>query len=162
MDPKEVVLGFFKAAGQRDQAAVRKFLHPKVTWNDNCPPEAVGAGNFHSADEVIDYIWANVGMTRDLSITPEWMISEGDKVVVLINEKATIDPTDRFYEIHSIHVYTVRNDVIVSFINYFDPLPLLKATYDIEFRPAKGMDVKLLQVSRRPARAASGEGGARG
>jgi len=136
MDAKNVVLGFFAAAAKKDIEGTKKFLSQSVIWDDNGPPEMKGGGNFSNADEVISYIWGNIRNTRDLKITPQWIVSEGDKVIVLITEQATILETERFYEIHSIHVYTVKNDTIVRFINYFDAIPLLKALYDIEFRPA--------------------------
>ncbi len=134
MESRQVVLDFFAAAARRDMEATREFLAPDVSWNDNGPPEMIGGGNFRNAGEVIDYIWGNIRDTRDLVITPQWVVSEGDKVVVLINEHATITATERYYDIDSIHVYTVKDGRIAHFINYFDSMPLLRATYDIEFR----------------------------
>ncbi len=133
MEARQVVLDFFAAAARRDKEATSKFLAPDVSWNDNGPPEMIGGGNFRHAGEVIDYIWGNMRATRDLVITPQWVVSEGDKVVVLINEHATITATDRCYDIDSIHVYTVKDGRIAHFINDFDSMPLLRATYDIEF-----------------------------
>ncbi len=139
MAARDVVLSFFAAAARRDKQATKKFLAPAVSWHDDGPPEMIGGGNFQKADEVIEYIWGNIRSTRDLVITPRWVVSEGDRVVVLINEHATITNTGRYYEINSIHVYTVKHDQFVHFINYFDSMPLLRATYDIEFRkPATG------------------------
>jgi len=135
MDAKEVVLGFHKAAAKKDRAAVKNFLAPDVVWEDNGPPEMKGGGKFHGADEVLDYIWGNIRDTRDLVITPHWMVSEEDRVVLLINEHAVIGETGRYYEINSIHVYTLKDSVIVQFINYFDSMPMLKALYDIQFNP---------------------------
>jgi ketosteroid isomerase-like protein len=135
-DSKNIVLSFFAAAAKKDRKIVRKCLAEEIDWEDNGPPEMKGGGHFHGPDAVIDYIWGNIRDTRDLQITPEWIISEADKVVVLIHEQATIVETERFYEIHSIHVYTVQNHQIVKFINYFDSMPLLRALYDIEFREA--------------------------
>jgi ketosteroid isomerase-like protein len=134
MTAKDVVLGFHQAAAKKDRAAVKNFLAPDIVWEDNGPPEMKGGGKFHGAGEVLDYIWGNIRDTRDLVITPQWLVSEGDKVVLLINEHAVIMATDRYYEINSIHVYTVKNGAIVKFINFFDSMPLLKALYDIEFR----------------------------
>ena len=64
------------------------------------------------------------------------MVSDGDKVIVLINEHGTNSDTDRYryYEVNSIPVYTVKNDRIVHFINYFDSMPILRAQYDIAFK----------------------------
>ena len=134
MEPRKVVLDFFAAAARRDREATKEFLAPDVSWNDNGPPEMIGGGNFRSANEVIDYIWGNIRDTRDLVITPQWVVSEGDKVVVLINERATITSTERYYEINSIHIYTVKDGRITHFINYFDSMPLLRATCDVEFK----------------------------
>ena len=138
MDAKEVVLGFHRAAAKKDEYGVRKFLAPDIAWEDNGPPEMKGGGKFRGVDEVIAYIWGNIRDTRDLAITPQWTVSEGDKVVLLINEHAVIAETGRYYEINSIHVYTVQDGVIVKFINYFDSMPLLRALYDVEFRELKG------------------------
>jgi ketosteroid isomerase-like protein len=133
MSPKEVVTAFFESAAIRDKSAVGKFLSPDVIWNDNGPEEMKGGGNFTNSEEVMNYIWGNFRDTRNLKIVPIWMISEGNKVVVLIREEAILTGTERFYRIHSIHVYTVKNGRITNFDNYFDSMPLLKALYDIKF-----------------------------
>lgn len=134
MEPKQVVLEFFASAGRQDKETTKTYLAPDVVWNDNGPPEMIGGGHFHNADEVIDYIWGNIRDTRELRITPQWIIASEDKVVALINEHAVIVNTGRYYNIDSIHVYTVLDGRIANFNNYFDPMPLLRATYDIDFK----------------------------
>jgi uncharacterized protein len=140
VEPRQVVLDFFAAAARRDKEATKELLAPDVFWNDNGPPEMIGGGSFRDATEVVDYIWGNIRGTRDLIITPQWVVSEGDKVVVLINERATITSTERYYEISSIHVYTVKDGKIAHFINYFDSMPLLRATYDVEFKKPRARE----------------------
>ena len=140
MEPRQVVLEFLAAAARRDKEATKGFLAPDVSWNDNGPPEMIGGGTFRNANEVIDYIWGNIRDTRDLVITAQWVVSEGDKVVVLINERATVTSTERYYKISSIHVYTVKDGRIAHFINYFDSMPLLRATYDVEFKKPRARE----------------------
>ena len=112
----------------------RRMLASDVSWNDNGPPEMIGGGNFRTADDVIANIWGNLSTARDLTVTPQWFASEGEKVIVLIDERGTVPETGRYFEIHSIHVYTVENDRIVHFINYFDAMPMLRAQYDVAFQ----------------------------
>jgi ketosteroid isomerase-like protein len=134
MEARQVVSSFFAAATRGDKDAVKALLAPDVSWNDNGPPEMVGGGNFRTADDVIANIWGNISTARDLTVTPQWFASEGEKVIVLIDEHGTVPETGRYFEIHSIHVYTVRNDRIVHFINYFDAMPMLRAQYDVAFQ----------------------------
>lgn len=133
LEAKQTLIQLFEAFAKMDRPKLKELLADDVEWIGNGPPEMMGGGSFHSADEVLQSMSSNVGGTTDIKIVPQWMVAEGDKVVVLVSEQATVTKTGRFYGISSIHVYTVRNEKIVRAENFFDPTPILKATYDITY-----------------------------
>jgi uncharacterized protein len=137
LEPKQVVMRFFEAFGRQDAKVMAELLADDVDWvvlggAKNIP----FAGKFHGADTVIGATTANIGSTENVAVAPTWFVAEGDKVVVLMHEEAKVTQTGRSYEVDSIHVYTVKGGKIVRFDNYFNPLPILEATFgDVIYIP---------------------------
>jgi len=137
MDPKQLVIEVYEALAKGDKQTLEDLMAPDAQWCDNAPPEMKGGGRFVGIDAIIKYVASNIGETTTFKIEQEWMISDGNRVVVMIHELATVQRTKRMFEIHSIHVFTLENGKVVKFDNYFDPTPILKATYDITYNEAE-------------------------
>ena len=146
LEPKQVVMSLFDAFGKGDMQTIRNLLSDDVDWLVPGDPEKMPwAGRLHGPDAVLKGMSGNVGATENLQITTKWMLSDGDKVVMLINEKAKVPKTGRSYDVDSVHIYTVKDGKIVRFENHFNPLPLLEATFgDITF--ADGLEEKTHRI----------------
>ena len=58
---------------------------------------------------------------------PLEFIAQNDKVVVLGEVAATVNPTGRSYESDWVHVFTVHDGVVTSFQEFFDTAAVTKA-----------------------------------
>ena len=130
MTPKEVVTAFFEAFAKQDVQGMRAALAEDVDWivlggAKNIP----FAGKMKGAETVIQSMAGNTDSVKDLHVKPLWIVSEGDKVVILMNERAANTKTGEPYAVDSVHVYTVKEGKIVKFENYFNPLPILESTF---------------------------------
>lgn len=66
------------------------------------------------AEEVTDY-------------EPREYIAKGDRVVVLGRSTSTVRATGRHYSTEWVHVHTVKNNRITSFVEFFDTASALRA-----------------------------------
>ena len=129
-EPKQVVMNLFGAFGKGDMQTIRSLLADDVDWVvTGDPAKMPWAGTFSGPDAVLKLMAGNTGATEDLEIATRWTVSGDDKVISLINERATVGETGRFYDVDSVHVYTVKDGKIVRFENHFNPVPILEATY---------------------------------
>ncbi|MCU7933435.1 MAG: nuclear transport factor 2 family protein [Candidatus Thiodiazotropha sp. (ex Dulcina madagascariensis)] len=138
-DPKQLVIKVYEALAKGDRQRLQDLMAPEVQWSDNAPPEMRGGGTFFGIDAIIKYVASNIGETTTFKIEREWMVSEENRVVVLIHETARVQRTKRMFEIFSIHVFTFVDGKVVKFENFFDPTPILKATYDITYTEAEAL-----------------------
>lgn len=130
MKPNEVVGKLFEAFGKRDFAGVRLLLDPEVEWIVTGDPEIIPwAGTFKGPDAVLKLMSNNSGSTENLKITTKWSVSDDQRAIMLINEQATVGETGEFYEVDSVHIYTVKDGKVIKFENHFNPLPVLQATF---------------------------------
>jgi len=128
--PADVVGQLFQAFGKRDFDGVRVLLDDNVEWIVPGDPDLMPwAGTFTGPDAVLKLMSNNSGSTENLKITTKWMVSDEDRAIMLINEQATVAETGEFYEVDSVHVYTVKNGKVIKFENHFDPIPVLQATF---------------------------------
>lgn len=136
---KQVVMKFFEAVGRRDVAAVRSILAEDVEFFVDVDPSLMPfGGRTEGVDAAVNMLLGSAGMVEGLAVNIKWMLSEGEKIVVLINEQATLPDTGRSYSVDSVHVYTVRDGKIMRFENRFNPLPMLQAARgDVRFEPPK-------------------------
>lgn len=130
MKPVEIVGKLFEAFGKQDFEGVRVLLDPKVEWVVTGDPEIIPwAGTFKGPDAVLKLMSNNSGSTENLKITTKWTVDDDQRVIMLINEQATVGGTGEFYEVDSVHIYTVKDDKVIKFENHFNPLPVLQATF---------------------------------
>jgi ketosteroid isomerase-like protein len=129
-EPKRVVEDLLAAFGSGNMQQITELVADDVDWLVPGDPEIMPwAGHYTNRDQVLGLMGNNAGSTENLQITPKWMVSEGDKVLLLINERATVAATGQSYEVDSLHVYTIEDGKIQAFENHFNPLPLLSATF---------------------------------
>lgn len=130
MKPADIVGQLFQAFGKRDFDGVKALLDDKVEWVVTGDPEIIPwAGTFKGPDAVLKLMSNNSGSTENLKITTKWMVSDDDRAIMLINEQATVAETGEFYEVDSVHIYTVKNGKVIKFENHFNPIPVLQATF---------------------------------
>ncbi|NOT49240.1 MAG: nuclear transport factor 2 family protein [Acidobacteria bacterium] len=58
---------------------------------------------------------------------PREFIAKGDRVVVLGRSTATVRATGRHYSTEWVHVHTMKNNMITSFVEFFDTAAALRA-----------------------------------
>ena len=129
-EPKQVVTKLYDAFGKGDMQTIRSVLADDIEWIvTGDPAKMPWAGTLHGADAVLKATSRLTGSTEELEIITKWTVSADDKVISLISERATVTETGRFYEVDSVHIYTVKDGKIIRFENHFNPVPVLEATY---------------------------------
>jgi len=126
--PEEVVTAIYEAFAAGDVPAFAAALHPEIIWNeaenyalaDNNPyigPDAVMGG----------VIGRTIEEWNNFTATPEDMIAEGDRVVVLGRYGGVHTDTGETINAQMVHVWTVRDGQAIQFQQYVDTLAMAEA-----------------------------------
>lgn len=111
------MLGFF-GAGDMDQ--LKTTLSEDSTWVYHGTSDIPYAGTFKGKDEVVRFIGTIMEHTNIEGFNVDGFVSEGDKVVVLGNEKQRIKRNNQLLEQHWVMVYTVKNGLITRLDEFAD------------------------------------------
>jgi|SRR5215204_258302 len=84
-------------------------------------------GIWHGKSEAIRYFDLLADTEEMTDFEPREFITQGARVVVLGRSTATVRATGRHYSTEWVHVITVRNDLVVDLVEYFDTAAALRA-----------------------------------
>jgi ketosteroid isomerase-like protein len=116
--PAEVVNGLYEAFGRGDVPAILDALAEDIDWRvpDNVPQ----GGEFHGREAVGRFFQGLGEHWEDLSIDQEAVVSDGERVVVLLRAEGRLRSSGEQSGYSAVHAWTVRDGTPVRFYEYVD------------------------------------------
>ncbi len=122
----EVVRGMYDAFAAKDEAGLRRILHPEVEWIQ-CAGFP-GGGHRHGVDEVLEKVFAGLHSEwNDFRAEIEEYLDAGDRVVALGCYVGKHASTHRSMTAVFAHVYDLDDGRITRFRQFTDTYELVKA-----------------------------------
>lgn len=125
--PVHTVRRFYDALGRGDVASVVSLLDAGVRWTEAERFPYYG-GTWHGPEAVLERLliplsreWAN------FSATPHEFVAQGDRVVTLGTYSGTYKKNGKALSAAFAHVWTVRDNKLVSFDMHTDTAKVLEA-----------------------------------
>jgi uncharacterized protein len=118
--PAHVVRSVYAAFGRGDLDAVLASVSDDCDWRCLTPREVPFSGSFRGPGGVRDFFTRVLGAVRLESFAPRTFLADGDTVVVLGADRATVVATGKAYAADWVHVWTVRDGRATSFREFLD------------------------------------------
>jgi ketosteroid isomerase-like protein len=116
----DIIRRGYEAFGHGDIDTLLGLFDEQIEWVTPGPAELPTSGRRTGKEQVAQFF----GVINDLfeihRFEPKEMIAQGDRVVVLGEESATIKATGKVLDNSWAHVFTLRNGRVVAFQEYFD------------------------------------------
>ena len=114
-----LVRSLYEAFGRGDVPAVLAGFADDIEWN-----EAEGmpyGGVYHSPAEVAENVFAPIPDDfDDFDVTPEEILADGERVVVLLTYTGTAKATGNKLRMPAAHAWTVRDGKVTHFLQLAD------------------------------------------
>ena len=118
--PLELVQQTYMAFGTGDIPTMFAGMADDIEWNSHYPATVPIAGLWRGHDGVLKLLTA-IGENFDVhQFQIAEFLAQGNKVVVLGFEEATVKPTGRSYRNEWVHVWTVQDGKAVAIRTYND------------------------------------------
>ena len=111
----DVVRQAYGAFGRGDLDGILALLDPQVAWLTPGPPDVPTAGMRHGVNAVREFFGTLLTTLDFLSFEPKDLLTQGEMVVVLGGSRVRVKGTGKTVAYRWVHVFTFRNDRIVSF-----------------------------------------------
>lgn len=126
--PAEVVSSIYAAFAAGDPDAFAAALHPDIVWNEAESNTYADGNPYEGPQAVMEGVIGRVitdwvGFTA----TPEEMIIQGDRVVVLGRYTGAYGATGETINAQMVHVWRIEDGQAISFQQYVDTLQLSEA-----------------------------------
>jgi uncharacterized protein len=123
-DNVEIVRQVYEAMQARDVEALRALYAPEVEVFQ--APELPWGGHYQGHDGVFTF-FMKLLENIDSAVTHEGMFAAGDRVVQHGRTKGTVRATGVAFDIDEVHMYTLRDGLIVRFEAFIDTPGMLAA-----------------------------------
>lgn len=117
----------YEAFGRGDIDGLLGQLDEQIVWVTPGPPELATSGRRTGRQQVGAFFGAVNDLFDIQRFEPSEFIAQGDKVVVLGSETARAKTTGAVIELDWVHVFTIRDGVIVAFQEHADTARILAA-----------------------------------
>jgi hypothetical protein len=118
--PLEVVKAAYAAFGRGDIPAVLEFVSDDIDWTFRGAKGMPYTGNYRTKRDVAKW-FASIPEADDIqAFEPREFLAGGDSVTVLGWEKTRAVPSGRVFEAEWVHVFTVRDGLVVRFWGMYD------------------------------------------
>jgi ketosteroid isomerase-like protein len=111
----DVVRNGYKAFGSGDIPGLLRLLHDDVTWTTPGPADLPIAGTRTGHQAVQEFFAALSNIGETLRFEPTEFISQGNKVIVLIDDTTRIKATGNSLEFRWAHIFELRDGKVASF-----------------------------------------------
>jgi ketosteroid isomerase-like protein len=126
----EVVSGIYEAFAAGDPEAFAAALHPEIVWNEAEGNTYADGNPYEGPQAVMAGVIGRVATEWDgFTATPEEMIAQGNRVVVLGRYTGVYGATGKSIDAQMVHVWTVQDGQAISFQQYVDTLQLSQAEH---------------------------------
>jgi ketosteroid isomerase-like protein len=115
-----IVKQLYLAFSRRDIPAILAMLSPDVEWGEPANPYNPAGGTRYGHAGFLE--WANIGRQSEeiLVLDPQKFLSNFDTVAVVGYTKCLARPTNKSYETDFVHLFTLKENKIVRFQEFFD------------------------------------------
>ncbi len=123
----EIVKRGYERFGSGDIDGLLELFAEDIKWTI---PEVNGSpfNAETNGREDVRKFFGTLGQTEEFTnFEPREFISEGDKVVVLGHSEGSIKTTGRNFATDWVHIFTVKDDKITSFLEFFDNVAMERA-----------------------------------
>ena len=128
--PVDIVRRFYDALGRGDVPAILSTLDAQVEWTE-AERFPYYSGTWRGPQAVLDNLLVPIARDWDgFSATAADFVAQGGRVVALGQYTGTYKRTGRSMAAAFAHVWTVRDEKIVSFVQYTDTAKVLEAGAD--------------------------------
>jgi uncharacterized protein len=116
----DLILSVYDAFRRGEIATILNQLDPQVEWNNEGPATIPFAGIHHGREGAAKFFKA-IGETMDeVSLHMEPFAAQGDNVVTSGRYQARIKPTGKRIDVPLVHLWTIRNGMVVRYQNLTD------------------------------------------
>ena len=116
----DIIRRGYEAFGHGDIDTLLGLFDEQIEWVTPGPAELPTSGRRTGKEQVGQFF----GIVNDLfeihRFEPKEMIAQGDRVVVLGEESATVKATGKVLDNSWAHVFTLRDGRVIAFQEYFD------------------------------------------
>ena len=116
----QIVQDAYGKFGSGDIAGLLGLCSTDIYWQTPEIENAHFGGKRHGHAEVGEFFSALVTDEDMTLFEPTEFIADGEKVVVLGKSASTVRSTGKKYEIDWVHIFTVKDEKITSFVEFFD------------------------------------------
>jgi ketosteroid isomerase-like protein len=135
--PVELVKRFYEALARGDVPTIMELLGSDIAWTE-AERFPYYAGTWRTPQQVADRLLLPIARDWDgFSATPERYIGEGERVVAFGAYAGTYKATGQAMSAPFAHLWTVRGDQIVGFVQYTDTAKVLESM-QAGWRPRPG------------------------
>jgi uncharacterized protein len=119
-DNLNVVRQGYEAFGQGDIPKLLSLFDEQIEWVTPGPPELPTSGRRKGLQEVGEFFTAVSELFDIQRFEPKELIAQGDRVIVLGDETATVKATGKVLDSSWVHSFTLRDGKVVAFQEYID------------------------------------------
>jgi ketosteroid isomerase-like protein len=120
MNNTEIVKQAYEHFGSGDIEALLGLYSDDVSWTIPTIENVPFSGSRNGKPAVAEFFSQLVDAEEFSYFAPSEFIAEGDRVVVLGSSKATVKSTGKKFETDWVHVCSVKDGKITSFLEFFD------------------------------------------
>jgi len=115
-----LVQQLYGAFAQRNIQAILATLSPDIVWGEPENPFNPAAGTRRGHSGFLE--WLNIGRQAEeiLLLEPRKFLADNDSVAVVGFTKCLAKPTGKSYETDFVHLFTIKENKIVRFQEFFD------------------------------------------
>jgi ketosteroid isomerase-like protein len=110
----------YEAFGRGDIQALLNLLAEDVEWTSSGPTDLPTAGTRRGRQQVAEFFTAVNELFTFERFEPKTFIAEGERVVVLGEDRFQLKATGKVLDEAWAHVFTIRGGRIVGFYEYID------------------------------------------
>ena len=128
MNTIEIIQTIYQRFGQGDISGVLELLDPQVDWIWYGPKDIPWAGEHKGRSAMMNFFGAiGANVTVEAYEPREFLEGDNGIVTVLGWQRVRVNETNKTWETHWAHIWTVQNGLIIRAREYYDTVPILKA-----------------------------------
>jgi uncharacterized protein len=128
MNNIEITQAIYQRFGRGDIPGVLELLAPDIDWIWYGPKDIPWAGEYKGHEDMKKF-FAAIGsnVTVEAYEPREFLAGDNGIVTVLGWQRVRVNATNKAWETHWAHIWTVQNGLITRAREYYDTVPILEA-----------------------------------
>jgi ketosteroid isomerase-like protein len=128
----DLIKRVYEAFGKGDIDTIIGSLADQLVWRFDAPSVIPYAGEYKTPDQVKAGFFGSLASTqKDYALKTDEFITQDDKVIMLGSYGATVNATGKRFDLSLVHVWTVQDGKVKSFVNFTDTAKVAEA-YSVE------------------------------